>query len=66
MIVVFPDHTHLYTIFVGVRSTVDILSDHHVGYMNRKGWYSVIMQGEPFSPMFTSDGLDSCTPPGFW
>ena len=24
MIVVFPDHTHLYTIFVGVRSTVDI------------------------------------------
>ena len=24
------------------------LSEHHVDYMNRKGWYSVIMQGEPF------------------
>ena len=24
------------------------LSEYHVDYMNRKGWYSVIMQGEPF------------------
>ena len=24
------------------------LSEYHVDYMNRKGWYSVIIQGEPF------------------
>ena len=24
------------------------LPEQHVDYMNRKGWYSVIMQGEPF------------------
>ena len=24
------------------------LSEYHVDYMNRKEWYSVIMQGDPF------------------
>ena len=31
--------------------------------------YSVVLRyhaGESFSPMCTSDGLDSCTAPGFW
>ena len=35
------------------------MSEHHVDYMNRKGGHSVIMQGGIFSPMFTSDSMDS-------
>ena len=27
---------------------VEVMSEHHVVYMNRKGWYSVMLQGEPF------------------
>ena len=39
--------------------------EHHVDYMNRKGGHSVIMQGGTFSPMCTSDSMDSCMAPGF-
>ena len=42
------------------------MSEHHVDYMNRKGGHSVIMQGGTFSPMCTSDGMDSYMAPGFW
>ena len=43
------------------------MSEHHVDYMNRKGGHSVIMQGGgTFSPMCTSDSMDSCMAPGFW
>ena len=43
------------------------LPEYHVDYMNRKGWYSVIMQGNLFTDVvFTSDSLDSCMAPGFW
>ena len=45
------------------------MSEHHVDYMNRKGGHSVIMQGGgggTFSPMCTSDSIDSCMAPGFW
>ena len=42
-------------------------SEHHVDYMNRKGGHSVIMEGGgTFSPMCTSDSMDSCIAPGFW
>ena len=39
------------------------MSEHHVDYMNRKGCHSVIMQGGTFSPMCTSDSMDSCMAP---
>ena len=42
------------------------MSEHHVDYMNLKGGHSVIMQGGTFSPMCTSDSMDSCMAPGFW
>ena len=32
----------------GRHISITALSEYHVDYMNRKGWYSVIMQGEPF------------------
>ena len=35
------------------------MSKHHVDYMNRQGGHSVIMQGGIFSPMCTSDNMDS-------
>ena len=37
------------------------MSEHHVDYMNRKGY-----PGETLSPMCTSDSMDSCMAPGFW
>ena len=42
------------------------MSEHHVDYRNRKDGHSVIMQGEAFSPMCTSDSMDSCMAQGFW
>ena len=45
------------------------MSEHHVDYMNRKGGHSVIMQGGgggAFTPMCTSDSMDSCIATGFW
>ena len=44
------------------------LSEYHVDYMSRKGWYSIIMQrGDLFTDvMCTSDNLDSCMAPRFW
>ena len=45
------------------------LSEHHVDYMNRKGWslrYYAGGGGRTFSPMYTSDSMDSCMAPGFW
>ena len=44
------------------------LSEHHVDYMNRK-WWSLRYYaggGGTFSPMCTSDSIDSCIAPGFW
>ena len=32
----------------GRHISIFALSEHHVDYMHRKGWFSVIMQGEPF------------------
>ena len=32
----------------GRHISIFALSEYHVDYVNRKGWYSVIMQGEPF------------------
>ena len=48
------------------------LSEHHrdVDYMNRKGWslryYAGGGGGGAFSPMCTSDSIDSCMAPGLW
>ena len=44
------------------------LSEHHFDYMNRKGWSLRYYagRGETFSPMCTSDSMDSCMAPGFW
>ena len=43
------------------------LSEHHVDYMNRKGWSLRYYAGRgAFSPMYTSDSIDSCMAPGFW
>ena len=47
------------------------LSEHHVDYMNRKGWSLRYYAGggggrRTFSPMYTSDSMDSCMAPGFW
>ena len=44
------------------------LSEHHVDYMNRKGWSlrNYAGGGGAFSPMCTSDSMDSCVAPGFW
>ena len=45
------------------------LSEHHVDYMNRKGWslryYAGGGGGGAFSPMCTSDSMDSCMAPEF-
>ena len=51
----------------GRHMLIIALSEHHVqlDYMNRKGGHSIIMQGT-FSPMCTSDSMDSCMAPGFW
>ena len=35
------------------------LSEHHVGYMNRKGWSLRYYAGGTFSLMCTSDSMDS-------
>ena len=32
----------------GRHISIISLSEYQVDYMNRKGWYSIIMQGEPF------------------
>ena len=51
----------------GRHISIIAMSEHHVDYMNRKGGHSVIMQGGgTFSPMCTSDIMDSCMAPGFW
>ena len=51
----------------GGHISIIALSEYHVDYMNRKGWYSVIMQGDLFTDvMCTSDSLDSCMAPRFW
>ena len=45
------------------------LSKHHVDNMNRKGWSLrnyVGGGGGAFSPMCTSDSMNSCMAPGFW
>ena len=42
------------------------LSEHHVDYMNCKGWSLRYYAGGPFSPMCTSDSMDSCMTPEFW
>ena len=48
------------------------LSEHHVdymNYMNRKGWsllYYAGGGGGAFSPMCTSNSMDSSMAPGFW
>ena len=41
------------------------LSEHHVDYINRKEWSLRYYAGETFSPMCTSDSMDSCMAPGF-
>ena len=33
---------------VDIHISIIAPSEHRVDYMNRKGWYSVIMQGGPF------------------
>ena len=53
----------------GRRILIIALSQHHVDYMNRKGWslrFYAGGRGGEFSPMFTSDSIDSCMAPGFW
>ena len=50
----------------GRHILISAMSEHHVDYMNRKGGLSVIMQGGTFSPMCTSESMDSCRTPGFW
>ena len=51
---------------VGRHISIIALSEYHVDYKNRKGWYSFIMQGNLFTDvMSTSDSLDSCMAPGF-
>ena len=48
------------------------LSERHVDYMNRKVWSLRYYAGGggggggTFSPMYTSDSMDSCMAPGFW
>ena len=43
------------------------LSEHSVDYMNRKGWSLLYYAGGgTFSPMCTSDSMDSCMAPEFW
>ena len=42
------------------------LSEHHVDNMNCKGRSLRYHAVGTFSPICTSDGLDSCTAPGFW
>ena len=44
------------------------LPEHHVDYMNRKGWSLRYYAGGwgAFSPMWTSDSMNSCMAPGFW
>ena len=41
------------------------MSEHHVDYMNRKGGHYRYYAGGTFSPMCTSDSMDSCMAPGF-
>ena len=51
----------------GRHISIIALSGYHVDYMNRKGWYSFIMQGNLFTDlMCTSDSLDTFMAPGFW
>ena len=42
------------------------LSEHHVDYMNRKGWSFRYYPGGTFSPMCKSDSMILCMAPGFW
>ena len=44
------------------------LSDHHLYYMNRKGWSLRYYAGgeEDIFSMYTLDSKDSCMAPGFW
>ena len=50
----------------GRHILVIALSEHHVDYINRKGWPLHYYAGGTFSPMCTSDSMDSCMAPGFW
>ena len=50
----------------GRHISIIALSEHHVDYMNCNGWSLRYYAGRTFSPMCTSDGLDSCMAPGFW
>ena len=51
---------------MATRGLVIALPEHHVDYMNRKGWSFRYYTGGTFSPKCTSDGLDSCMAPAFW
>ena len=43
------------------------MSEHHVDYMKRKGGQvTPLLCRGTFSPMYTSDNMDSCMAPGFW
>ena len=42
------------------------MSEHNVDYMNRKGLSLRYYAGGTFSPMCTSDSMDSCMAPEFW
>ena len=50
----------------GRHISIIALSEHPVDYMNRKGWSLRYYAGGTFSPMFTSDSMDSCMASGFW
>ena len=53
----------------GRHISIIALSEHHVDYMNRKGWsfrYYAWGGGGAFSPMCTSDSMDSCMAQEFW
>ena len=53
----------------GRHIVIIALSEHHVDYMNHKGWSLRNYAGGAggaFSPMCTSDSMDSCMSPEFW
>ena len=50
----------------GRHTLMIALSEHHVDYMNRKGWSLRYYACGTFSPMCTSDSMNSYMAPGFW
>ena len=50
----------------GTHILIIALSEHHVDYMNCKGWSLLYYAGGTFSPMCTSDSMDSSMALGFW